>query len=156
MIVRTYFARAGGKRIELKKSTYQLWKAQQAENPVRIAAHSNRWWWWFQGRFFLADRDYPAQDVAALVLAKESKDLREVQRAKAYLARGSEPRRMPIPPKVSHEVLTRDGGRCVICGEQKDLQFDHIIPVAMGGATTAENLQVLCAPCNRDKGANLA
>jgi 5-methylcytosine-specific restriction endonuclease McrA len=30
-----------------------------------------------------------------------------------------------------------------------------VIPVALGGASTAANLQVLCAPCNREKGASL-
>ena len=32
---------------------------------------------------------------------------------------------------------------------------DHIIPVALGGATSAQNPQLLCAGCNRKKGANL-
>jgi 5-methylcytosine-specific restriction endonuclease McrA len=31
-----------------------------------------------------------------------------------------------------------------------------VIPVALGGASTPGNLQLLCAPCNRDKGAALA
>ncbi|HCU92540.1 MAG TPA: hypothetical protein DHU96_07260 [Actinobacteria bacterium] len=29
------------------------------------------------------------------------------------------------------------------------------IPVVMGGATTVDNLQLLCGACNRDKGADL-
>jgi hypothetical protein len=28
-----------------------------------------------------------------------------------------------------------------------DIQYDHIIPFSMGGATTVENLQILCATC---------
>ena len=47
---------------------------------------------------------------------------------------------------------TRDGGRCVRCGSQQELQYDHIIPLSRGGADTAENLQLLCAPCARAKG----
>ncbi|RSM87100.1 hypothetical protein DMH25_42665 [Streptomyces sp. WAC 01325] len=35
------------------------------------------------------------------------------------------------------------------------MQFDHVIPVAMGGSSGADNLQVLCGPCNRSKGAGL-
>ena len=36
-----------------------------------------------------------------------------------------------------------------------DLQYDHVLPVALGGATTIENLQLLCADCNRRKSDSL-
>lgn len=44
---------------------------------------------------------------------------------------------------------------CAICGEKhrtrERLQIDHIIPMAEGGLTTADNLQVLCSACNMRK-----
>jgi 5-methylcytosine-specific restriction endonuclease McrA len=40
----------------------------------------------------------------------------------------------------------------VRCGSQQELQYDHIIPLARGGADTADNLQLLCAPWSRGKG----
>ncbi|QIZ39293.1 HNH endonuclease [Saccharopolyspora sp. ASAGF58] len=52
-------------------------------------------------------------------------------------------------------VFQRDGGRCVQCGTGFEIQYDHIIPVALGGSSTEENLQLLCAQCNQSKGANL-
>ncbi len=52
-------------------------------------------------------------------------------------------------------VWQRDGGRCVECDSQRELEYDHVIPLAMGGSTTDRNLQLLCAPCNRRKGATL-
>jgi 5-methylcytosine-specific restriction endonuclease McrA len=52
-------------------------------------------------------------------------------------------------------VFRRDGGRCVECGSDFDIQYDHVIPVALGGANTVENLQILCAPCNQRKGGRL-
>jgi 5-methylcytosine-specific restriction endonuclease McrA len=52
-------------------------------------------------------------------------------------------------------VFERDGGRCVECGSRFDLQYDHVIPVALGGASTVQNLQILCAPCNQTKGDSL-
>jgi len=33
------------------------------------------------------------------------------------------------------------------------LEFDHIVPLAAGGPNVADNLQLLCRPCNRSKGA---
>ncbi|WP_093146758.1 HNH endonuclease [Saccharopolyspora antimicrobica] len=42
-------------------------------------------------------------------------------------------------------VFERDGGRCVECGTDFEIQYDHVIPVALGGSSTEENLQLLCA-----------
>jgi len=60
-----------------------------------------------------------------------------------------------IPQEVKVEVYHRDGGRCVICNSDVNLEFDHIIPFSKGGANTIENIQLLCHSCNLKKGANL-
>lgn len=59
--------------------------------------------------------------------------------------------REPIPQDVMDKVWNRDGGKCVKCGSQKNLEFDHLIPVSKGGATTYRNLQLLCKECNVEK-----
>jgi 5-methylcytosine-specific restriction endonuclease McrA len=64
-------------------------------------------------------------------------------------------RREPIPREVRRAVFERDGGKCAQCGSNFDLQYDHVIPVVLGGATTVGNLQLLCGDCNREKGADL-
>lgn len=60
-------------------------------------------------------------------------------------------KREPIPRDVRKAVWARDEGKCVECGGDFDLQYDHIIPFSMGGASTVENLQLLRAPCNQAK-----
>jgi 5-methylcytosine-specific restriction endonuclease McrA len=70
-------------------------------------------------------------------------------------AREPTSRREPIPEEVALAVHHRDGGRCAKCGSTYKLQYGHIIPVSMGGATTVENLQLLCRDCNLRKGASL-
>jgi 5-methylcytosine-specific restriction endonuclease McrA len=57
-----------------------------------------------------------------------------------------------ISDDVKQLVWTRDGGRCRNCGSTVELQFDHVIPVSMGGNSEPDNLQILCGPCNRRKG----
>ena len=57
-----------------------------------------------------------------------------------------------IPTWVKLAVWKRDGGKCVKCGSQKDLHFDHIIPWSKGGSSsTPENVQLLCGKHNLQK-----
>lgn len=52
-------------------------------------------------------------------------------------------------------VWTRDRGCCCHCGSTKNLQFDHVIPRALGGSGNAANTELLCQDCNLKKGARL-
>jgi HNH endonuclease len=57
-----------------------------------------------------------------------------------------------IPSSVKLAVWKRDKGKCVICGSQDNLHFDHIIPYARGGSSlVSENIQILCARHNLEK-----
>jgi hypothetical protein len=60
-----------------------------------------------------------------------------------------------IPESVRIFVWQRDGGKCVECGRRDSLEFDHIIPLADGGASTERNVQLRCTPCNQRKGKNV-
>lgn len=41
--------------------------------------------------------------------------------------------------------------RCLWCGERKKLEPDHVIPLALGGSNTIDNIQPLCRKCNGRK-----
>ena len=60
-------------------------------------------------------------------------------------------RRTTIPQSVKDRVWNRDGGKCVQCGSNEKIEFDHIIPFSKGGTDTYRNLQILCEKCNRSK-----
>jgi stress response protein SCP2/5-methylcytosine-specific restriction endonuclease McrA len=60
-----------------------------------------------------------------------------------------------VPHAVKVEVWRRDGGACVDCSATEYLEFDHVIPWSMGGATSIDNLQLLCRKCNLAKGARI-
>ena len=57
-----------------------------------------------------------------------------------------------IPSAVKLEVWQRDKGRCVICGQEDNLHFDHDLPYSKGGTSlTAKNIRLLCARHNLSK-----
>lgn len=49
------------------------------------------------------------------------------------------------------EVLKKYNGICPSCGEQSDLQIDHVNPFYKGGPNLIENIQPLCQHCNNTK-----
>jgi len=130
--------------------------AEQEARPVALFMRGERTYWAFEQRIFWEAEGLAAEDVLALVRARERRARRTLERAHAELAgEAAERRRRPLPREVRLAVFERDGGRCVQCGSRFELQYDHVIPVALGGSGTVANLQLLCAPCNRGKGAAL-
>lgn len=57
---------------------------------------------------------------------------------------------------IQHALERRDGLRCRCCGAALDrgrmVHVDHVLPVAMGGASDLSNYQLLCSECNQGKG----
>jgi hypothetical protein len=57
-----------------------------------------------------------------------------------------------IPSEVKREVWKRDQGKCVTCGETKNLHFDHDLPFSRGGTSlSAKNVRLLCMKHNLQK-----
>jgi len=66
----------------------------------------------------------------------------------------------PVKPEtltatVKREIWTRAGGRCEwptesgsVCGSTLRLEFDHILPRALGGPSTIENVRLTCRSHN--------
>lgn len=68
-------------------------------------------------------------------------------------------KRARIPEWAKRAVFFRDRGRCCRC--ERDLggtfspvnraEYDHIVPLALGGLNDVTNLQLLCKECNNSK-----
>ena len=63
--------------------------------------------------------------------------------------------REQIPEDVRIYVWRRDNGKCVACGSNRNIEFDHIIPISKGGGNTERNIQILCSDCNKKKSNNI-
>jgi hypothetical protein len=131
---------------------------QSATYPVRYLKAGDRTYWRFQDFWHTDNQGLDASAVHALLVTRYQRQQRQIDRAQVMVAIGEQPTpaaRTAIPDDVKQYVLMRDGGACVNCGSKTEIQFDHIIPVAMGGSNEQENLQILCGPCNRRKAAGL-
>jgi len=47
------------------------------------------------------------------------------------------------------KVWRRDQCKCVWCGSTHALEIDHILPQAVGGESSFENMRLLCRSCNQ-------
>ena len=152
---RRYAVQSGRKIIELRWSKAQMGDAQtaQATEPVHVWLDGRRNLWLFLDCFYWDDDGLDADDIKALVLQRKRRLEQKVQSARSLMRAEEDgrPTRVAVPTELRRAVFERDGGRCVECDGAFDLQYDHILPVAHGGATTLQNLQLLCADCNRRK-----
>jgi 5-methylcytosine-specific restriction endonuclease McrA len=61
-----------------------------------------------------------------------------------------------ISVRTRNAVHERDGGTCTAlmpngwrCNSTRNLEYDHIVPVALGGKSTVDNLRLVCRPHNQ-------
>ena len=66
-----------------------------------------------------------------------------------------------IPRELRRRIAEQAGYRCGYCQTQETIvgspmEIEHIVPEALGGATTEDNLWLACSLCNRFKSARIA
>ena len=137
------------------------WEAEARKQKSKVGAvrvgtdeNGNRELWWAKSGFYWVDEDLVDEEALLIIWDRENKHKAQIERLRTL--RDSEgisttTTREMIPQETRAIVWRRDGGQCVLCGAQEDLQFDHIIPVSKGGGNSPQNLQILCGPCNRKK-----
>ena len=129
-------------------------KCKRKEKPEQLKVYEkiNNNVWADKGWFNLVDVEYVFSDVEKrkvfkfMLKPEESKADMTTQEVEEF----EFSRR--IPTSVKRLVWERDRGKCVECGSQKDLHFDHIIPWSKGGSSTdSNNVQILCGKHNLNK-----
>lgn len=129
------------------------------DGAAAVATDLDRTLWQTSDGFYWDDDGLDAEAVALLAwdrVRRQDARIERLRKVRAAEEAVTGARRERIPDDVRLFVWSRDDGRCVRCGAEDDLQFDHVIPVARGGGNAAENVQILCGTCNRAKGDRIA
>ncbi|HFD86807.1 MAG TPA: HNH endonuclease [Gammaproteobacteria bacterium] len=148
---------AGGGLTENGKFHQAAQAAKSGRSPperVRVYEKIQKGIWSYNGVFHLVDS------------WREHDGHREVFKFKLVAVKGDEDFSRPVRTDVEHrriiptwvklEVWKRDKGKCVQCGATDELHYDHILPYSKGGTSiTPENVQLLCARHNLQKGAKI-
>ncbi len=117
---------------------------------VRVYEKLLKGLWVYNGAFSLTDAWAEVLDGRRVFKFR----LKVVDGASASTTSRREPTRV-IPSAVKKAVWLRDGGRCVLCGADDGMHYDHDIPFSRGGGSTIENVRILCARHNLEKGARI-
>jgi hypothetical protein len=99
------------------------------------------------------------KETVAAMLSKIDPD-RSVQRRNHGERSISPIKKRRVPDVIKREVWKRDGGRCTYlaadgkrCESRDFLEYDHILPWALGGRSDrADNIRLLCRPHNQRLG----
>ena len=154
---RVWFVGTGCPPLRIRPETHAHLRRWHDRNdlPVFVARSGDRQWWWWRNAFYWESGDSEPEDVSALIVALEAKEHEEQvledgeslfldleMEREVYLA-------APISGEMRRLVFERDGGRCVGCGSSELIQYHHVVPFWKGGDNDPENLELLCAGCNR-------
>src|SRR2546426_7090453 len=94
-------------------------------------------------------------DRALTVLLEDLAKKKFAATERPHVSRAPAPGSRHIPAEVKRAVWLRDLGRCTFvgannrrCTSRGFLEFDHIVPFAVGGEATVENIRLLCKKHN--------
>ena len=118
-------------------------------DPVRVYEKIKKGFWVYNGLFNLVDAWQ--EDSENRKVFKFQLELSETETIIGLEKKDLAHNRV-IPASVKIEVFKRDQGKCVKCGSDNNLHYDHILPYSKGGTSlTAGNIQILCAKHNLAK-----
>ena len=119
----------------------EVYRKYRADNIDRINAYAQEWRDANKEHISKYNRNYRKSDAGRVANINAG--------AKRRMAPGT------VTKRQWKRVMQAHNYRCAYCGTKDDIEMDHIIPLARGGTNTADNIQPLCGPCNRSKGAKL-
>lgn len=104
---------------------------------------------------------YYAKNKEMLRQKSRDWDLKNPDKFKERMQRAANARRArlagvggKLSKGIVQKLIKLQKGKCAYCSTALHAHhLDHIIPLALGGKNTDDNVQLLCPPCNMSKGA---
>lgn len=137
-------------------AAHRLHEAQCAGIAVPLLLHRPaRTLYWHREHLYRDTHGLTVQQAQAILDSRHRQQ--EVAKVRALTAATTDPAAASryIPAEVRRAVYARDEGKCQICSSTRDLEFDHVLPVALSGASTVRNVRLLCRAHNRASGARM-
>ncbi len=135
-------------------SDFRLTRAEFMNKKERSGTEPEFYWkvgrwnyWRYKDKWYVEDDGLKPDEVAALASSYGLKLKKKINEAKTAVAAQRVPDgslREFIPEQVRLTVWERDEGKCQLCGATTDLQFDHVIPVSMGGSLIRRTISRSC------------
>lgn len=148
--------RERGYHRKYRERELQYNKRWQAANPERRKAHNANYYRKHKHRVLAKVKGWQKANWKRVLGYKrkwtdnnplKTREIKHRRRAREHATR--------IGPINYKAIWEMSGGICHICGEQierSELSFDHVIPLAKGGAHTQGNIKVAHNTCNKRKG----
>lgn len=156
---------------ENKERKRQTDKAYYEANRERLAEQSREWQrankehrreymsaYYAEHREQLSEqwREYRQRNIESIRAYDRERSSDPERRKRHYLTQ-QVPRRtadktVKVKPEEWAHLVRAANGRCLACGNESDIQMDHIVSVKAGGLTRLDNVQPLCRNCNQRKG----
>jgi len=144
---------ASGAATENKKFALATERTTPLKALVRVYEKLQPGIWSDKGLFELARYEYRLSGVRKVF--KFHMLIADEEAVGGHRRIGASARRI-IPGEIKQAVFKRDKGRCVLCNATDNLHFDHDLPFSKGGSSiTIDNVRILCARHNLEKGAKI-
>lgn len=126
----------------LKVATLSHVKGYSLEQTIRVKLHPLK-----------------GEDVTAMVVANA--DILASYHDRCLAKYGPTGINSIVDPELRKRLFDKFKGKCAYCGndlvmysegDEKQMEFEHIVPKALGGTDDESNLNPTCVCCNREKG----
>ena len=138
---------------KFEKAVLEFKNGKDVPHKVKVYEKIKSGIWTYNGTFNLVDCYTTKQDNRIVFKFKlEITDDIDIQVQTRIRPRQNR----VIPSWIKQQVYKRDQGKCVICGKNSELHYDHDFPYSKGGTSiTSNNIRLLCARHNLEKSAKI-